>query len=148
MRCQIVWPEVEAIENSYVPISKVRMVNPSCSTRLETRIEESNSIASGRVFGNPLSPVATLWPRKEEGRVMKVKGACYRGPKVGGCVTLDEASDRTINRSMPCIDFNRGRRARFGRFELEQYCWDPKGGELCVSSLKTEEILLEGHNAL
>ena len=30
-----------------------------------------------------------------------------------------------------------------GRFELEQSCWDPKDGELCLSRMKPEETLVE-----
>ena len=32
------------------------------------------------------------------------------------------------------------------RFEIEQACWDPKDGELCLSRVKPEETLVEARS--
>lgn len=45
------------------------MVNPRCLTRLETRIEESDNVASGRVLWKP-----SVKSIQKKQRVMKVKG--------------------------------------------------------------------------
>ena len=34
----------------------------------------------------------------------------------------------------------------YERFELEQTCWDPKDGELCLNRVKSEETLMEARS--
>ena len=63
---------------------------------------------------------------------MKVKSGIYSRSKVG-----TDFSKEVHHRPIRII---------FEGFELEQTCWDPKDGELCLNRVKPEETLVEARS--